>query len=298
MGFKNIKSYFEFSKDQRAGIFSLVVIILFLQLGFFFFNENVILETDLGKQKWLSIQSKFDALKKDKSKTLFKVYLFNPNFITDYKGYKLGMSIQEIDRLLAYRKENKYVNSAKEFQAVTQVSDSLLNSIAPLFKFPDWVNNKKERKVYVDYKNKSIVNFPKKEKLVLIDINKATQEDLIKIYGIGEVISKRILILKESLGGFVSMDQMKDVWGLSPEVIANLDSHFKIVAGSNLKKVNINNASLKEMAQFPYFKYPLAKEIIIYRSMNGNFNNIEDLINIKGFPVEKAKIIALYLDFN
>ncbi|WP_369752463.1 ComEA family DNA-binding protein [Flavobacterium sp. WC2409] len=298
MDFKNIKSYFEFSKDQRAGIFSLVVIILFLQLGFFFFNENVILETDLGKQKWLSIQSKFDALKKDKSKTLFKVYLFNPNFITDYKGYKLGMSIQEIDRLLAYRKENKYVNSAKEFQAVTQVSDSLLNNIAPLFKFPDWVNNKKERKEYVDYKNKSIVNFPKKEKLVLIDINKATQEDLIKIYGIGEVISKRILILKESLGGFVSMDQMKDVWGLSPEVIANLDSHFKIVAVSNLKKVNINNASLKEMAQFPYFKYPLAKEIIIYRSMNGNFNNIEDLINIKGFPVEKAKIIALYLDFN
>ncbi|WP_367771757.1 helix-hairpin-helix domain-containing protein [Flavobacterium sp. WC2421] len=298
MDFKNIKSYFEFSKDQRAGIFSLVVIMLFLQLGFFFFNENVIQETDLGKQKWLSIQSKFDALKKDKSQTLFKVYLFNPNFITDYKGYKLGMSVQEIDRLLAYRKENKYVNSAKQFQAVTQVSDSLLNSIAPLFKFPDWVNNKKERKEYVDYKNKSIVNFPKKEKLVLIDINKATQEDLIKIYGIGEVISKRILILKESLGGFVSMDQMKDVWGLSPEVIANLDSHFKIVAVSNLKKVNINNASLKEMAQFPYFKYPLAKEIIIYRSMNGNFNNIEDLINIKGFPVEKAKIIALYLDFN
>lgn len=298
MDFKNGKIYFEFSKDQRAGIFSLVVLILVLQLGFFFFNENVIQETDLGKQKWLSIQSKFDALKKDKPKTVFKVYLFNPNFITDYKGYKLGMSVKEIDRLLAYRKENKYVNSAKEFQAVTKVSDSLLNSIAPLFKFPDWVNNKKERKEYVDYKNKSFVNFPKKEKLVLIDINKATQEDLIKIYGIGEVISKRILILKESLGGFVSMDQMKDVWGLSPEVIANLDSHFKIVAGNNLKKVNINNASLKEMAQFPYFKYPLAKEIIIYRSMNGDFKNIEDLINIKSFPVEKAKIIDLYLDFN
>tara|TARA_R110000868_G_scaffold203588_3_gene451489 strand:+ start:1110 stop:2006 length:897 start_codon:yes stop_codon:yes gene_type:complete len=298
MDFKNVKTYFEFSKDQRTGIFSLVVIILVLQLGFFFFSENVIQETDLGKQKWLSIQSKFDALKKDKSKAQFKVYLFNPNFITDYKGYKLGMSVQEIDRLLAYRKENKYVNSAKEFQAVTQVSDSLLNSIAPLFKFPDWVNNKKGHKEYVDFKNKSFVNFPKMEKLALIDINKATQEDLIKIYGIGEVISKRILNLKESLGGFVSMDQMKDVWGLSPEVIANLDSRFKIVGSSNLKKVNINNASLKEMAQFPYFKYPLAKEIIIYRSMNGDFKNIEDLTNIKGFPVEKAKIIALYLDFN
>lgn len=298
MSFKNVKTYFEFSKEQRAGIFSLFVVILVLQLGFFFFNENAFQESDLDKQKWLSIQSKFDALKNDKSNVAFKIYPFNPNFITDYKGYKLGMSVHEIDRLLAYRKENKYVNSAKEFQAVTNVSDSLLNVISPLFKFPDWVNNKKEPKEYVDYKNKSFDKFANKEKVVLIDINKATQDDLIKIYGIGEVISKRILNLKESLGGFVSMEQMNDVWGLSPEVIANLDSHFKIGPAGNLKKVEINNASLKEMAQFPYFKHALAKQIIIYRSMNGDFVNIEDLINIKDFPVEKAKIIALYLDFN
>jgi hypothetical protein len=31
--------------------------------------------------------------------------------------------------------------------------------------------------------------------------------------------------------------------------------------------------------------------------MNGDIKNIEDL-TIKGFPVEKANIIALYLDFN
>jgi hypothetical protein len=46
------------------------------------------------------------------------------------------MSVQEID-LMEYRKGNKYVNSPKEFQAVTQVSDSLLN-VSPYFKFPDW----------------------------------------------------------------------------------------------------------------------------------------------------------------
>jgi hypothetical protein len=45
------------------------------------------------------------------------------------------MSVQEIDRLVKYRKGNKYVNSPKEFQAVTQVSDSLLNVITPYFKF-------------------------------------------------------------------------------------------------------------------------------------------------------------------
>ncbi len=93
------------------------------------------------------------------------------------------------------------------------------------------------------------------------------------------------------------MEQMNDIWGLSPEVIAELNSHFKVLLPSGFKRINVNDASLKELSQFPYFKYLLAKEIVTYRSMNGNFNNIEDLAKIKGFPVEKAKIISLYLEF-
>jgi competence ComEA-like helix-hairpin-helix protein len=48
-------------------------------------------------------------------------------------------------------------------------------------------------------------------------------------------------------------------------------------------KIDINNASLKEIAQFSYFRYALAKEIVIYRSMNGDIKNIEDLTKIRGF---------------
>jgi DNA uptake protein ComE-like DNA-binding protein len=293
MSFKTISGYFIFSREQRKGIFVLFGIIIVLQMLYFFGNFNALAKEFPEKQKWLSLQSKIDSMKMEKKESP-KIYLFNPNFITDYKGYKLGMSVQEIDRLLAFRKENKYVNSSKEFQNVTQVSDSLLNVIAPFFKFPDWVNNKKQFNAYEKYPNKA---FAKKEKIVFIDINKATQEDLIKIYGIGEAISLRILKLKESLGGFVSMEQMKDVWGLSPEVIENLNTHFKVSVLPNFKKIDINNASLKELSQFSYFRYPLAKEIVTYRSMNGDIKNIEDLTKIKGFPVDKAKIIALYLDF-
>ena len=49
------------------------------------------------------------------------------------------MSAEEINRLHAYRAKNKWVNSRKEFQRITKVSDSLLKQIAPYFKFPDWV---------------------------------------------------------------------------------------------------------------------------------------------------------------
>jgi DNA uptake protein ComE-like DNA-binding protein len=187
------------------------------------------------------------------------------------------------------------VNSAEEFQEVTKISDSLLKEISPLFKFPDWTRNKSNFKVEKkEYVQKT--DF-KKEKIIILDINQASKEDLIKIYGIGEALSLRILKQKEVLGGFVSMEQMNEIWGLSPEVIVELNSHFKITIPKDLKKIAINDASLKELSQFPYFRYALAKQIITYRSMNGNFNNIEDLIKIKDFPVEKAKIISLYLEF-
>lgn len=294
MTFKTIKSYFKFSRGQRSGIFLFFGIIIVLQLAYFFTDFSSLSKISPEKEKWLSLQSEIDSMKQQKRDYVPKIYPFNPNFITDYKGYKLGMSVAEIDRLLAFRKGNKYVNSPKEFQNVTKISDSLLNVISPYFKFPDWVNNKKGFKDYKKYPNTA---FAKKEKIVIIDINQASQEDLIKIYGIGEAISLRILKFKESLGGFVSMEQMKDVWGLSDEVIENLNSHFKVLALPNLKKIDINNASIKELSQFPYFKYPLSKNIVTYRSMNGDIKNIDDLTKIKGLSIDKANIIALYLDF-
>jgi len=294
MSFNTIKHHFKFSRDQRNGIAVLFGIIVVLQLIYFFADFSSSKKTYPEKQKWLSLQSEIDAEKLQLQNFKPKFFTFNPNFISDYKGYKLGMSVQEIDRLLAFRKENKFVNSAKEFQNVTKISDSLLNAIAPFFKFPDWVNHKKE---YKDYRNAQNSAFAKKEKIVLIDINQATKEDLIKINGVEEVISLRILTQKEKLGGFVAMEQLKEVWGLSPEVILNLNSHFTIVKLPNLHKIDINNASLKELSQFFYFKYDLAKQIVKYRSMYGDFKNIEDLIKINGFPVEKANFIALYLDF-
>ena len=294
MAFNPIRQLFKFSKEQQTGIVILFAIIIILQFAYFFADFNSIIKEDPEKQKWLSLQTEIDSAKLNGNKKQYKTYLFNPNFISDYKGYKLGMSVQEIDRLLAFRKENKFVNSAKEFQNVTKVSDSLLSTIAPFFKFPDWVNNKKNAK---EYKYASDLAFAKKEKIVRIDINQASKEDLIKINGIGEAISVRILTQKEKLGGFVSMEQLKEVWGLSPEVILNLNSHFVISKLPDLNKIDVNNASLKELSHFFYFKYDLARQIVKYRSMNGDFKNIEDLIKINGFPVEKANFIALYLDF-
>jgi len=110
-------------------------------------------------------------------------------------------------------------------------------------------------------------------------------------------LSERILKEKEKFGGFVSMDQLQDVWGLSPEVIQNLNQDFRVSTLPSVKKFNVNKMSVKELMQFPYFKFPIAKAIVTFRSMNNGIAGIEDLSKISNFPVDKIKIIALYLEF-
>ena len=62
-------------------------------------------------------QSQIDSLKKvEIEKRKPKMYPFNPNYISDYKGSQLGMSIEEIDRLLAFSKQSKFINSAINFK--------------------------------------------------------------------------------------------------------------------------------------------------------------------------------------
>ncbi|OAZ02811.1 helix-hairpin-helix motif protein [Flavobacterium succinicans] len=290
--FKRFSFYLKFTNSQRKGLLVLFGSIIILQMFYWFIEDSAKNSIPLAGKDWLSLQKKMDELKTEKKKK-FAFYPFNPNFITDYKGYKLGMSVEEIDRLHAFRKTNRYVNSAEEFQNVTGVSDTLLNKIAPFFKFPDWVNAKSRNET----KSNVFLNKREKKKVVKLDINFATKEDLIKVYGVGEVIANRIIAQRNSLKGFVAMEQLNEVWGLSPEVIENINTQFYVSKLPQLELIDINNASLKELSQFFYFKYTLAKQILIYRSMNGDFKNIEDLSKIKGFPVDKAKIIALYLKF-
>ena len=288
----NIKTLFNFSKDQRKGILVLFFIIIALQLVYCFMDFNPTRHPSKEEQHWISLQDKLVYSKEFNSKSEYKEYSYNPNFISDFKAYKLGMTLPQINRLHAFRQQGKFANSPKEFQAVTGISDSLLNAIAPNFKFPDWVNNPRSS----SYPKSKWNEFPKKETLKILDINQATKEDLIKVSGIGDAISDRILKQKDIFGGFVSMDQMTDIWGLTPEVIAELNKYFIVESLPKLQKININTASIKELGQFYYFRYPISKNIVTYRSMNGDVK-IEDLSNIKGFPVDKLKIIALYLEF-
>ncbi|UOK42577.1 MULTISPECIES: ComEA family DNA-binding protein [Flavobacterium] len=292
-----ITSDFKYTREQRSGIAVLILLMIIVQLAYcFYFSEISFSDQPVSKEEkeWLALQSEIDKLKIEKDNIKHKIYPFNPNFISDFKGYTLGMSVVEIDRLHKFRKGNRFVNSVVEFQKVTMVSDKLLAEMAPYFKFPDWVKNGAKGDFVSRFSKPTI---DKKTKRIVADINLASQEDLMKVYGIGPALSERILKEREKLGAFVSMKQLDDVWGLSPEVIANMNEYFSVLTSPNVKKIDVNEASVKELSQFPFFKYHLAKEIVTYRSMQGAIKGKDDLRKIKDFPIDKVDIIALYLAF-
>ena len=289
-----------FSKGHYFGIAILLLLIGLLQL-FFYLIDNKISSDDFvlsqEEKKWLLVQNEIDSLKEVNQENAGKIYPFNPNFISDYKGYKLGMTIAQIDKLHNLRKQNKYVNSNAEFQKLTGVSNDWMKQYAPYFKFPDWVTKKSASKFQTNFENK-YQKFEKKEaKIVVQDINTANQADLEKVYMIGEKLALKIISEREKFGGFANMEQIGFIWGISPEAIEEIKKKFQIKSAGNLKKIKINELSIKELQQFPYFNYTIAKNIVTYRSMNGEIKNIEDLTNVKQFPVEKLKIIAVYLEF-
>lgn len=289
MRFKNIISHFQFNRQERSGIFFLIGIILLIQIGYivirFFYKDNATQELIVDK----ALEKQVLLLQQEEQEKKQHLWTFNPNYITDEKGYRLGMSVDEIDRLLAFRATKKFVNSAKEFQAVTHISDSLLLEISPLFKFPDWVDSNLTKKETLKvYEPKTT------EKIAIEDINTVSEQQLQQVSGIGAVLGKRIIAYRSSLGGFRAMEQLYDVYGLDSIVVARAMKDFSVLS-QNEQLYSINKATIAELNMVPGISYDIAWEIVNYRTLNGNFTALDDLKNIEGFPVDKIERIKLYL---
>ncbi len=276
------------SSYQRKGVLLLFVLIGILQVAIWGISFISTERFEFDSKQTIEMQKQWDSLQNVQAEKKQKIYPFNPNYIQDYKGYQLGMSVEEIDRLHRYRAQGNFVNSAKEFQQVTKISDSLLQKLQPYFKFPDWVENK----------TKEIVVYNKTENAIVVkDINKATQADLMKINGIGEVLAQRILSERDKYNGFVSIEQVKFVYGINTEVANKIAKYFAVKQMPKIEKININQCQKTQLLQVPYITPSLATQILIYRSKKEEKLTINDLKEINGFPVEKLKIITLYLAF-
>ena len=248
----NFKSHFEFDNQQRSGILLLCFLIVGLFCILYFYTPQPVLLLDTSSPQVLKQQAYVDSLRLEAlEKKKPKRYPFNPNFISDYKAYTLGLTPMEFDRLSRYRSKNKWINSLKDFKVVTKASDSLMAIIGPLFKFPDWVvksaasSPQKVSSLGLSYKDK-------------IDLNIATKTQLQVVRGIGPALSARIISYKDKLGGFSVDKQLLSVWGLSERVVANVLAGFTVKTPKQIDQISVNTASASDIATISGISYDLS----------------------------------------
>lgn len=292
-----LKSHFKFSNSQRNGIFLLAILIVVFQCIYVFvdFSSEEAPEDTVVLEK---LRQQVDSLKRVKAEIEKpKVYPFNPNYITDFRGYTLGMSVDEIDRLLEFRAKNQWINSAKQFQEVTKISDSLLAVLEPSFSFPAWISNTKPS--IDNSKNTDPNAFKLKSFEQKIDLNTATAQDLQIVNGIGPKLSENIIKYRNKFkGGFISEIQLQDIYGLSPEVIERIKNDFAVKTPRIIEKINLNTATREQLVTIQHIDYEIAHYIIEQRTLRDSFKSFDELLRVKNFPIQKFEIIKLYLTLN
>ncbi len=286
------KPHFKYNKRQRNGVFLLASLVLCAQLLLIFVDFSSRELISLDAKRIQEFEREMDSLERlAQAEKVPKLYPFNPSFITDFKGYQLGLSTKEIDRLLAHRAQGKYINSTQEFQKISGVSDSLLAALRPYFKFPEWVRKKK-----------STTQSPSKQRKLEVfthkDLNKVTYDELRTFKGLSESVANRIVNYRDRLNGFSFDDQLYEVYGLKQHQITELLEYFRVVSKPEITKLNVNEASFKQLLSVVYLDYELTKKIVSFREEVAEIQSLDELKQIEGFPIDKFDRIAVYLQTN
>jgi DNA uptake protein ComE-like DNA-binding protein len=114
------------------------------------------------------------------------------------------------------------------------------------------------------------------KKVIQIELNTASESELITIPGIGPFFASNIIKQREKLGGFFQLEQLLDIWKFSPELIEQIKPYVTINP-NNLRTLNINTASVVEIKAHPYMTWNIANSIVKIRKQKGNFTSINEI---------------------
>lgn len=135
------------------------------------------------------------------------------------------------------------------------------------------------------------------ENLVKMDFVDADSVLLQIVPGIGVGLGGRIIKYRERLGGFHSINQLSEIYGLKPETIDEIWNYFEFTPRIT-KRISINSAEIEEVSAHPYISYSEAKVLIAYRKQHGSYSTSADLKKIKIFKPEWIDKIEPYLSFD
>ncbi|MGZ8545187.1 MAG: ComEA family DNA-binding protein [Flavisolibacter sp.] len=297
-----LKEYFSFSRRDRTGILVLTALILIIYCLPFFFtssknevlvpNDVLALAIDSFDARELNLIKRSDPefrFKQADSENSYKpgaLFRFNPNTLPFTGWQKLGLSEKTAMTIDKYRQKGGRFYQADDLQKIWGLPPGFYDRV----------------KSYIDLPEKPQRSFAFKDrpqpetwesKLKSFDINTADSSSFIALPGIGPKLASRIIGFREKLGGFYSIEQVKETYGLPDSTFQKINPYLKLE--SPPRQLNLNLVSREKLRAHPYFKWNLANAIIEYRTQHGPFKNLESLKKIALIDEDLFNRIRPYL---
>lgn len=298
--------FLSFTRGERIGLTFLIGLIVLMAVAnkvIFYFEKPVI--ANRAKFDRMVAEARQAEEAENRSLHLFD---FDPNTVDSATLSMLQLPGHVKRNLLNYRRHGGKFRKPADFRRIYGMNDSVYTvikdyiRIIPSGSHPElWVSNG-ERVEAADRNHPSsgigdgsrAEAEPPESRDLVLDVNMASAEEFVKLNGIGEVLSKRIVKYRDALGGFARVDQLGEVYGLAPEIFQQIRSNL-LCDSLVVTKLDLNYATVDELAKHPYINYKEARKIVDFRSKNGYISNSYFLLEDSVLTENVYRKVAVYL---
>lgn len=308
-----IRRYFGFSQREVNGFLWLITIMVLLTAAPFLFDRlytpGQSINTAAERQLLDSLVAQLEATqpetpgRRQPYNIPDRLQAFNPNQLSTEGWQQLGLPTYMAQRIINYRTKVGDFTYKAELGKIYGLPDSVFQRLYPYIDLPTERPSKYKRNQgyagsYKPTPNPDWNNRPAREKFILapFNINTADTTQLKQIRGIGSKLSARIVKYRNSLGGFHSMAQVQEVYGLPVNVVDSLAKYTFVPKANVPQKLNINSASADVLRAHPYITSNMARLLVAYREQHGAYQQLDEIKNIKIITAEQFEKIKPYLE--
>lgn len=179
-----------------------------------------------------------------------------------------------------FRSDITFTDTTGFHYAAQELHEMMKDTATETYRYKKQFYKKEWPKKFAAFKSFKRDSFHRFEKKVLsVDINEADTLLWEQLPGIGPVLARRIVYFREKLGGFHTITQVGETFGLADSVFNKIQPLLRL-GDVSLRKIDLNETDEKSLADHPYINTKLARVIIRYRSSHGPFRAVEGLKGI------------------
>jgi len=221
-----------------------------------------------------------------------ELFNFDPNAATESDLLRLGLPAWTVRSILNYRAKGGGFRSKEDFRKIYNLKAEDYSRLEPYIVFSQIADSRESPRPATFSGGDS----PKWATPKTLDINQAELEEWQRLPGIGEKRAQQIIQFRTALGGFVSVEQLGEMYGLPDSVFQKIRPMLIWAAGT-VRKINLNAASPEELDKHPYISPKQAKLVVAYREQHGAFSSVDELAKIAAFTDKKwLEKLRPYLD--